>query len=99
MPRKLIRNYTDKGTLPYIPDYLPCGPFIDPFEIEDESPNAAIKMVAKAKRTFRNVTEKEFRRHLPEIMDIVCKHFGIPRKKRKKCDYLFFNDGRMLLKT
>jgi len=79
MPRKLIRNYTDKGTLNLPPEYLPCGSFVDPYELF-ETDNPALLKVVEAQKTFRNLTEKEFRRGLPEVMDIVCKHFGIRRK-------------------
>ncbi len=74
-----IRNYPDKGRIPYIPEYFPCGPFVDPYELF-ETDNPALKKVVEAQKTFRNLTEKEFLRGLPKVMDIVCKHFGIKRK-------------------
>lgn len=83
MPRKLIRNYTDKGPINRSPEYLPCGPFVDPYELFETNNPALLKIVEAKKRfhkTFRNLTEKEFRRSLPKVMDIVCKHFGIKRK-------------------
>jgi hypothetical protein len=67
----------------YIPELLPCGPFVDPYELF-ETDNPALKKVVEAQRIFRNLSEKEFLRGLPKVLDIVCKHFGIPRRKRQK---------------
>ena len=69
----------------YIPEILPCGIYIDPYELF-ETDNPALKKVVEAQKTFRNLTEKEFLCGLPEVMDIVCKHFGIPRKRRQGND-------------
>lgn len=65
----------------YIPGILPHGQFIDPYELF-ETDNPAMKKVVAAQRTFRDLSEKEFRRGLPEVLDIVCKHFGIKRGHR-----------------
>ncbi len=79
MPRKLAKNYTCYGALNRPSEYLPHGPFVDPYELF-ETDNPALKKVVEAQKTFRNLTEKEFRRGLPKIMNIVCKHFGIKRQ-------------------
>jgi hypothetical protein len=52
--------------------------FIDPYELF-ETDNPALKKVVEAQKTFRNLSEKEFLCGLPEVLDIVCKHFGIKR--------------------
>ncbi len=67
----------------YIPEALPYGPFLDPFELF-ETDNPALKKVVEAQKTFRNLSEKAFYAALPEIVSIVCKHFGITQKKSRK---------------
>jgi len=63
----------------YIPETLPYGPLIDPYELF-ETDNPALKKVVEAQKTFRNLSKKQFYAGLPEVVDIVCKHFGIKRK-------------------
>ncbi|MFA5256186.1 MAG: hypothetical protein WC419_05790 [Candidatus Omnitrophota bacterium] len=71
----------------YIPELLPCGQFIDPYELF-ETDNPTLKKVVAAQKIFRNLSEKEFLRGLPEVMDIVCKHFGIDRNPNKRRNHV-----------
>jgi hypothetical protein len=65
----------------YIPEILPCGIYIDPYELF-ETDNPALKKIVEAQKIFRNLSEKEFLRGLPKVMGIVCKHFGIKRSHK-----------------
>jgi len=60
-----------------IPEILPCGIFIDPYELF-EPDNLALKKVNSFLPELARIDEEVFLANVDKVVDKVCQHFGIP---------------------